>query len=67
MTPEQTAAFLNSQVACAMIEAMGMQAENQQRAVLGYSMAYTAEDFAAIADRYGIDCNAALTTLRDAT
>jgi len=58
MTPEQKAAFVNSQVACALIEAMGMKAENQQRTHLGQSIAYGEEAFAALIEKYGIHHNA---------
>lgn len=57
------AAFLNSQTACAMIEAMGMQALNKQREAQGLSMAYDDEAFFALIDKYGIGHNTALTTL----
>lgn len=65
MNPEQRAAFLNSQVACALAEIAGMQAENQARAYLGQSPAYQEDSFAQISGRYGIDHNSALTLLRD--
>jgi hypothetical protein len=58
MTPEQKAAFVNSQVACALIEAMGMQAENQQRTNRGHSIAYGEDAFAALIEKYGIHHNA---------
>ncbi len=63
MTPEQQAAYVNSQVACALIEAQGMVAENMQRAALGQSMAYVEDDFAAIINKYGIHHNAVLTEM----
>lgn len=63
MNEEQKAAFLNSQVACAMIEAMGMQAENEQRKACGLSMAYTEDSFVSLIDKHGIGHNAALSTL----
>lgn len=39
MTPEQQAAYIMSQSACAMAEIAGMQAENQHRISQGYSIA----------------------------
>ncbi len=54
MTPEQQAAFVISQSVCAMIEAMGMQAENQQRANCGYSIAYDEVAFDALIKKYAI-------------
>lgn len=64
MDPVQRAAFLMSQTACALIEAMGMQALNKQREALGHSMAYDDQAFADLIDKYGISHNAALHTLR---
>ena len=64
MTPEQLAIYVNSQVACALIEATGMQAENQQRAHRGESVAYGEERFTALIDKYGIHHNAVLTNLQ---
>jgi hypothetical protein len=42
----------------AEIEMNGMIAENQQREVLGQSMAYTEKDFAGLVDKYRIYHNA---------
>ena len=61
MSDEQNAAYVNAQVACAMIEAMGMQAENQQRAHRGESIAYAEDHFNALITKYGIHHNAVLT------
>lgn len=60
MTPEQSAAFINSQAACANAEIAAMQAENQQRLAKGLSIAYGEEAFLAIPDKYGITHNAVL-------
>lgn len=62
MTPEQQAAYVNAMTACALIEAMGMQAENEQRKAIGCSMAYTEEAFQKLLDRYPIHHNAVLNT-----
>lgn len=51
------AAYVNSQVACAMIEAMGMQAENQNRERRGESIAYTEKSFNDLILKYGIGHN----------
>lgn len=64
MTPEQKAAYIQSQSVAAMAEVMGMQAENQQRELLGHSMAYTHEDFVAVIERYGIHHNAVISFFR---
>ena len=63
MTPEQSAAFINSQTACAMITAMGMHAENKQREVLGHSMAYVNNDFIGLINKSGIGHNDIMTTI----
>ena len=48
MTEEQKAAYVNSQSICALIEAMGMTAENYQRVCRGESVAYIEADFVAM-------------------
>lgn len=63
MGEEQRAAFLMSQAACALIEAMGMVALNEQRKAQGYSMAYDDSAFFNLIDKYGIGHNSALTAL----
>ena len=65
MTLEERAAYINSQVACALIEMEGMKAENMQRAHLGQSMAYSDTSFIALIERYGIGYNAVLSYLTD--
>lgn len=65
MDEAQRAAYIQSQTACAMIEAMGMQSENKQREALGHSMAYGEEAFTALISRYGIDHNTVVMFLRD--
>ena len=63
MSPEERAVYINSKVACAMIEAQGMTAENMQRKVLGKSMAFDAEHFSALIEEYGIGKDAVLARL----
>lgn len=63
MTPEEKAAYINAQAACALIEAMGMQAENKQREVEDKSPAFTHEAFMSLQTSYGIDHNSSLTYL----
>ena len=65
MTPEQKAAYIQSQAVCASAEIAGMQAENMQREHLGESMAYVENDFVAIPDSYGIGHNAVVLFMRD--
>ena len=64
MTNEQKAAYIQSQAACALIEAMGMQALNMQRERQGYSMAYDDEAFFKLIEKYGIHHNAVLGSLQ---
>jgi hypothetical protein len=64
MNEEQRAAFLISQSVCAMIEAMGMQAENMQREREEYLMAFGSLSFNSLIEKYGLGHNAAITTLR---
>lgn len=59
------AVYALSQIACAMIEAMGMQAENQYRQRRDSSPAFMKEHFDELIDKYGIHHNAILGTLRN--
>ena len=65
MTPEQAAAYVNSQVACATIEAAGMTALNMQRESLGLSMAYEDDAFDALINKYGIHHNTVLSLFQN--
>jgi hypothetical protein len=65
MTENERAAYLSAQVACAMIEALGMMSENMQRQHRGESMAYTEEAFTRLQEQYPIGHNAALTWLKE--
>jgi len=58
MTPEQRAAYIFSQSVCAFVEALGMDAENKNREVAGFSPAYAHEQFMEVLDRYGVHHNA---------
>jgi hypothetical protein len=60
----QQAAFLQSQVACATIEAMGMAAQNSMCMKAGEPPWFGKHEFDSLIDKYGIGHNAALTTLR---
>lgn len=64
MTPEQQAAYLFSQSSCALIEALGMQAENQLRAAKQEMPAYYGGDFERLITQYGISHNQAMDILR---
>ena len=63
MDKTQKAAYIISQSACAMIEALGMQADNMERARQGMSMAYEMHDFTEVFERYGITHNQVLQYL----
>jgi hypothetical protein len=63
MNENQRAAMLFSQSVSAMIEAMGMVAENEQRKVCGQSMVYTEDSFQELILRSGVGCNDARKTL----
>jgi hypothetical protein len=65
MTESEKAAFLFSQSAAALIEAMGMFSENMQRQSLGYSMAYNEEAFLNVIKVNRISHNDALAYLKD--
>ena len=65
MTPEQKAAYIQAQAACAMAEIAGMQAENMQREHRGESMAYVEDDFAQVIEKYSIHHNAVVEWMRD--
>lgn len=58
MTPEQKAAFIIAQSACAMAEIAGMQAENESRIANGLTPAYTERDFIAVTERNVVGHNA---------
>lgn len=60
MTEEQKAAYVIAQSACAMILALGMEAENKHREHRGEAMAYGYSAFNALLEEYGIHHNAVL-------
>lgn len=62
---ENRGAYLLSQSVCALITAMGMQAENDHRKQRGESMAYTEEAFQKLILDHGIGCNDAILFLRE--
>ena len=63
MTKEQSAAYVSAMVTCAMIEAMGMQADNAQRTQQGESIAWPKEAFDSLIEKYGIYHNAVVNNL----
>ena len=60
MTSEEKVAYIVAQTTCAMIEAMGMVAENQYRVQCGGNILYGDEAFDALSDKYGIHHNAVI-------
>jgi len=60
MTEEQKAAYIMSQSVCAMIEALGMMSDNQQRIYRGESIAYPSKSFNDLIEEYGIHNNATI-------
>ena len=64
-TIEARAAFVNSQVACAMIELEAMKALNSERAMRGENIAYDEAAFLALQDKYGLGHNTVIQYLRD--
>jgi hypothetical protein len=62
---EDRGAFLISQSVCALITAMGMQAENEQRKHLGQSMAYQEDSFLKVILDHQIGYNDAIMILRE--
>ena len=65
MDQQSRIALINAQSTAAMIEAMGMVAENQQREIEGKSMAYVEQDFQNLIGIYGIRYNDVVEYLRD--
>ena len=65
MTANEQATFLYSQTVCALITAMGMQAENDQRQLRGESMCFMQTDFERVIIDHGIGYNDALGRLHD--
>lgn len=63
MTPEEKAAIVNASVARAMIRALGMQAENDNRKYRGEPMAYGEGDILSVIDLEGIGHNAVMEYL----
>lgn len=58
-------AYVKSQAVCAMIEALGMQAENEIRKSMNEYPVYGVSDFERLISKYGIDGNSVLLYLQD--
>lgn len=63
MNEEQRLVYCQSRIACAMITAMGMQAENQQREFEGKAMAYTEAAFQKVIEEHGIHHNGIISEI----
>jgi hypothetical protein len=63
VTEGQKAAVIHARAATAMIRAMGMQAENDQRKHRNEAMAYGEADFAKVIEEEGTHWNATYTVL----
>jgi len=63
MNKEQSAAFLISQSVAAMIEAMGMHAENQFDQTVNRNPSYTTMDFRKIIEERGLGHNDLVTRI----
>jgi hypothetical protein len=59
------AAYVVSQAAAAIVEALGMAAENQRRLTMGESPAYGESDFFNLSTRCGLDHNSVVSMLKD--
>jgi hypothetical protein len=57
MDANQRVSYQNSQNTAAMIEAMGMQAENSQRLSQGEAIAYNDNAFLDLIEKYGLGSN----------
>lgn len=66
MTPEQAAAFVNAQAACALMERAAMTWQNNSDNVARKPLTYGAKDFMALQDKYCISHNAVLQCFQDA-
>jgi hypothetical protein len=64
MTPGEKVAFINSQVACALIEMESMKAANRDRQSRGESDAYGEEAFMNIINEHRIGWNDVIGYLR---
>ena len=61
---EDQVAVVIANCARAMIQAMGMQAENQVRIAAGAAIAYTEEEFLKVIAGNDLEYNSVITTLR---
>ncbi len=65
MTPEQSAAYINAQTACALAEIEAMKAANRDAELKGDVPRFGWGDFINIPDRYGIHHNAVVSSFQE--
>ena len=65
MTVAENCVYIQSQVACALIECAAMQAANEYRKHRGESPAYSEEAFSELINKYGIHHNAVTGSIQD--
>ncbi len=65
MNPEQAAAYIIAQAACANAEIAAMQAANEVDKRAERSLTYDAQHFLALTDRYCIGHNAVMTLFQE--
>lgn len=65
MTPEQKAAFITAQSACAIAEIEAMHAENQACIASDRAPIFAFRDFKDIPNKYGLHHNAVVTFFED--
>ncbi len=63
MTDEQRIVYVNSQIACALIEMEGMKTENMQRQNCNQTLAYTEKDFTNLIVKYDLGHNDVLSEI----
>lgn len=64
MDEQARAAFMQIQATCALIEAMGMQAKNEQYKQRGEPIPYGEEEFTELIDKHGISHNQAMSYIQ---
>lgn len=62
----ETATYINAMVACALIEAKGMEAANQERQFFNEMPIYGQGAFVALIEKYGIHHNAVMLLMENA-
>lgn len=66
MTPEQKAAYVNAMAVVALVEALGMVAENQNAALRKEAPRYLGYEFEALIDKHALHHNSLITLFNGA-